>query len=124
MNSRSVLQHSSIHTLVGVAVILLMTPFLAEASQHGKGGGHKMPTFAQVDLDGDGMIVATEFYEARGKHMAERAKAGGKMKNAANAPTFESIDLDNDGKVSTEEFASHQEEMRAKHRSRKDKKPE
>jgi len=122
MNSRSVLRHRSIRTLAGVATVLFFSPLLVEASHHGKSGGHKMPTFAEVDIDGDGIIVAKEFYEARGKHMAERAKAGGKMKNAANAPTFESIDLDDDGKVSSEEFASHQKEMKAKHRCGKGKK--
>ena len=39
--------------------------------------------------------------------MAERAEAGGKMKNAKNAPSFEDLDLDGDGNLSAEEFAEH-----------------
>jgi len=102
--------------IFGVVVMLLMCSTLFAASQHGMGKGHKMPKFDDIDLDGNGAIVAAEFYEARGKRMAERAKAGGKMKNAANAPTFEDIDLDDNGEISPEEFAMHQAEMKEKHR--------
>jgi hypothetical protein len=100
--------------LIAMTILLLFASSAATASHHGKGQHHKMPTFADVDLNGDGTIVASEFYEARAARMAERAKAGGKMKNAANAPTFESIDLDDDGEISAEEFAAHQAEMKAK----------
>lgn len=112
-------------TAAAVVLVALSTSALAShhgaGAHHGKGKEHKMPTFAEVDLDGDGAIVAEEFYEFRGKRMAERAKAGGKMKNAANAPAFESLDLDEDGEVSPEEFAAHQAEMRKKHMDRKEK---
>ncbi|MCP5090861.1 MAG: EF-hand domain-containing protein [Gammaproteobacteria bacterium] len=117
----------SVFLVAAAATMLLAMSTAALASQHGAGAhhgkskGHKMPTFAEVDLDGDGAIIAEEFYEFRGKRMAERAKAGGKMKNAANAPTFESIDLDDNGEVSSEEFATHQAEMRKKHQDRKEK---
>lgn len=100
-------------------ILMLAVSAAANASHHGGGKQHKMPAFADFDLDGDGAIVATEFYEARAARMAERAKAGGKMKNAANAPTFESIDLDEDGKISAEEFATHQAEMKQKKQSKK-----
>lgn len=111
--------------IAGAVVMLLATPALVEASHHcegahhGKGKGHKMPTFADVDVDGNGAIVAEEFYEFRGKRMAERAEAGGKMKNAANAPTFESIDLDDNGEISREEFDTHHAAMRKKHKGGK-----
>lgn len=112
-------------TAVAVMLLAMSTSGLAShhgsEAHHGKGKGHKMPTFADVDLDGDGAIVAEEFYEFRGKRMAERAKAGGKMKNAANAPTFESIDLDDNGEVSAEEFATHQAEMKKRHKGGKPK---
>lgn len=111
----------SYYLIAAAAVLLLSMSTSALASNHCKNKGHKMPTFAEVDLDGDGAIVAEEFYEFRGTRMAERAKAGGKMKNAANAPTFESIDLDADGEVSSEEFATHQAEMRKKHQDSKEK---
>lgn len=100
--------------LIVVTIILLLASTAATASHHGKGKHHKMPSFADLDLNDDGAIVASEFHEARAARMAERAKTGGKMKNAANAPTFESIDLDDDGEISTEEFAAHQEAMMQK----------
>jgi len=82
----------------------------------GRGMGHNMPAFADVDANGDGSIVAEELYAMRARHMAERAKQGGQLRNAGNAPTFEAIDKDGDGKVSPEEFAAHQAEMREQHR--------
>lgn len=100
--------------LIVMAIILLLASTAATASHHGKGKHHKMPAFADFDLNGDGAIVANEFYEARAARMVERAEAGGKMKNAANVPTFESIDLDDDGEISTEEFAAHQQTMMQK----------
>ena len=105
--------------LVVITIVLLLASTAATASHHGKGKHHKMPSFADIDLNGDGAIVASEFYEARAARMAERAKAGGKMKKAANAPTFESIDLDDNGEVSVEEFAAHQAEMRKKMQKQK-----
>jgi hypothetical protein len=96
-----------------VALFLLIVSGAAAAQctpeTAGKTGpGPHMPTFSQFDLDGDGSLLSVEFYEARAMHMAERAKAGGKMKHAGSMPTFEDIDTDADGKVSPEEFATHQ----------------
>ena len=68
---------------------------------------HEMPSFEEVDTNADGSIVADELYAMRAKRMAERAKDGGKLRNAANACAFEEIDTDADGKVSPEEFAAH-----------------
>ena len=81
-----------------------------------RGMGHNMPAFADVDANGDGSIVAEELYAMRARHMAERAKQGGKLRNAGNAPSFEAIDTDGDGKVSPEEFAAHQAQMQEQHR--------
>jgi len=96
-----------------VAAIFIAGAVLATAQDapRGMGQGHKMPEFSDCDLDGNGVIDATEFYEARGKRMAEHAAAGGKMKNVANAPSFEDIDTDGNGEVGPEEFAAHQAEM-------------
>ena len=82
---------------------------LVEAGAQCKPGGDSPapPTFAEFDLDGDGAISSEEYYAARGARMAERAKAGGKMKNAGNMPAFETIDLDGDGSLSQGEFAAH-----------------
>ena len=86
----------------------------AQGGQQGMGKGSNMPMFSDCDLNGDGVIVAEEFYEARSKRMAEQAAKGGKMKNAANAPSFESIDTNDDGEISEEEFNAHKAEMMEK----------
>ena len=104
--------------LLAATIIILLASTAATASHHGEGKHHKMPAFADVDLNGDGAIVASEFHEFRAARMADRAKAGGKMKNAANAPTFESIDLDDDGKISAEEFAANQADMKKKRKKK------
>jgi len=90
----------------------------AQDPQKGKGKGHDMPTFSSIDRDGNGAIVAEEFYQARSRHMAERAAAGGDMKNAANAPTFENLDTNGDGEISEVEFTTHQAEMMQKRQRR------
>ncbi len=80
---------------------------------HGKGKHkrHKPPTFAEVDANSDGFIVAEELYQMHGKRMAARAAEGRKLKNA-RTPDFEKIDQDGDGKLTAEEFAAHQAECR------------
>lgn len=96
----------------GLAIVLFSSAASAEGQHKHKGKGHNMPTFAEIDADEDGVIVADEFYKFRGERMAKRARAGGKMKNAAKAPSFEDIDTDGDGKVSVDEFAVHQADCR------------
>ena len=98
--------------------LLVATIFLAGAvtasaqnAQKGMGNAPDMPMFSDCDLNGDGVIVAEEFYEARGKRMAEQAADGGKMKNAANAPSFETIDADGNGEIDAAEFDAHKAEM-------------
>lgn len=113
-----------LYVIAGLLAMMLAQSAIAEGHHHRMGKGHAMPKFTDVDLDGNGAIVASEFYEARGKHMAERAKARGKMKNAASAPSFEDIDTDDDGEVSPEEFAAHQAGMMQKHRCDTAKKSE
>lgn len=119
MSTAQYLRTMALFFATGVVVILFASSAYVYASHHGTGNGKKMHTFADIDLNEDGAIVAEEFYKARANHMAERAAAGGKMKNAANAPTFESIDSDGDGEISPQEFAAHQGEMRARHRGSK-----
>lgn len=95
--------------LATLAAVILMAGTASTIAQEGPNGkDHKMPTFSEFDLNGDGVIVAKEFYQARSQRMAERAAAGGKMKHAADAPSFEDIDTNDDGDVSPEEFSAHQ----------------
>ena len=96
--------------LILLATCLLVVVFSTSASagHHGHHGkGHKCPSYADIDVNGDEAVTSEEFYAFRGKRMAERAEAGGKMKNAKNAPSFEDLDLDGDGNLSAEEFAEH-----------------
>jgi hypothetical protein len=90
-----------------VCVLLLAGSLAASSSlaQHGPGGGP--PTFEEFDLDGDGGIGEAEFYEARGRRIAERASEGRQMKHLSEAPLFEEIDTDGNGTVDPAEFAGH-----------------
>ena len=95
----------------GLLALALAAP--ADAAHHGcnKGKhGHGKPTFTQVDANDDGSISEQELMEFRGKRMAEKAKEGKQLKNAANAPAFADIDADGDGAISEEEFEVHQSE--------------
>ena len=87
-------------------VVLLSSPALAEGMQ-GKHHEHQCPAYSDIDANADDQVTSEEFYAFRAGRMAERAEAGGKMKNAKNAPSFEDLDLDDDGNLSAEEFAEH-----------------
>ena len=93
-------------------VILLSSPAFAECEHH----KHQMPSYAELDANDDNAVTSEEFYAFRSKRMAERAEAGGKMKNAKNAPAFEDLDLDDDGNLSADEFAEHQSQCPMKHK--------
>lgn len=92
-------------------VVILSSPAFAEGKGAGHKGGHgkhhQCPTYADLDENADDAVTSEEFYAFRAQRMAERAEAGGKMKNAANAPTFEDLDLDGNGTLSADEFAEH-----------------
>lgn len=74
--------------------------------------GKNMPSFADFDLNNDGVITETEFYEARAARIKDHTQEGRKMKNLANAPAFDDIDTDDDGSVSPDEFGAHQARCR------------
>jgi Ca2+-binding EF-hand superfamily protein len=95
---------------------LVLTALVAAPAfaQHGPGAGP--PAFEEFDLDGDGRIVETEFYEARGRRIAERASEGRAMKHLSEAPSFAEIDTDGSGGIEPAEFSRHQ----ADHRSSND----
>ena len=96
--------------ITSVVVVLGANAAFASPPPHGK--GHKMPTFAEVDTNGDGVIVAEELSAMQAKRMAERAREGGKMKHAGKHPGFETIDTDGNGEVTEAEFAAHQAERK------------
>ena len=101
-------------------VIVLSSAAYAECKGECKHHKHQMPSYSELDANEDGAVSSEEFYAFRGKRMAERAEAGGKMKHAENAPTFEELDLDGDGNLSADEFAEHQAHcpmMKGKHKS-------
>ena len=102
--------------IVAAACMFAVTASAEEGEERERGMRHKMPAFEDVDTNADGSIVAEEFYAMQAKRMAERAKEGVKMRNAANRCTFEEIDTDADGKVSPDEFALHHAERRHRHR--------
>lgn len=87
---------------------------------HGKGAGHgkgmkgNMPVFSDFDLDGDGVIIESEFNEGHAKKMSEMAASGHKMKHAGDAPGFSGIDTNGDGEISEQEFSDHQAEHHQK----------
>jgi hypothetical protein len=83
-------------------------PGAAMGGGPGMGMGRGMPVFAELDLNGDGTLTETEFYEARAKRMAERAIQGYPMRNAGKAPAFSAIDTDGNGRVTPDEFAAGQ----------------
>ena len=75
---------------------------------HGKGMKGKMPAFSDFDLDGDGVIIETEFNEGHAKRMSEMAAEGRQMKHVGDAPGFSGIDINGDGGISEQEFSDHQ----------------
>ena len=122
MTTKAIVLKGSATLMAATAMIL---SFAANAgSHHGDHQhkkdmhkGHNAPTFAEVDANADGYIVAEELYQMHGKRMAARVAEGRKLKNAGKGPNFEQIDLDGDGKLTPEEFAAHQAQCRHAKRS-------
>lgn len=104
--------------VMAVMAITVIASAPTSAQNAEKGMGKNMPTFADIDLNGDGQISVSEFTAARSERMAQHAKEGRPMKNLANAPSFDDIDTNDDGGVSPEEFAAHQAEHKAKRSQR------
>jgi hypothetical protein len=98
---------SLILSITGIGALALASTALAEAGEHHMHHKHQMPTYADIDANGDGGVDADEFTAFHAAHMAERVAEGHKMKHAKDAPTFDDLDLDDDGNLSAEEFATH-----------------
>lgn len=109
--------------LLGLCVLSGSAAFAQEtdpvANEKGRGMGHQMPSFAEFDLDSDGVIAEDEFYKARGERIAKRAQEGREMKHLKDAPSFDDLDTDDDGGVSPDEFSAHQAEHMEKMRGAK-----
>ena len=113
------MKRNTLSLLLAIITVAFATTAIAQDSSKGMGKGHKAPEFSDIDANGNGAIESEEFYQFRANRMAERAAAGGNMKNAANAPTFEDIDTNGDGGVSPEEFDAHKAEHKAKKQAAK-----
>jgi len=83
---------------------------MGKGSGKGAGMGRKsnMPSFSEFDMNGDGVILEDELYEARAVRITERVKQGYPMRNITNPSSFEDIDANGDKKVTSEEFAKFQ----------------
>ena len=103
---------------IGTGLMLVLATSVS--AMGGKGMGN-MPTFADFDLDGDGVIVESEFNEGHAKRMSEMAAEGRQMKHVGDAPGFSGIDTNADGEISEEEFATHQAEHHKKMQENKGK---
>ncbi len=75
----------------------------------GAGGpGGNMPTFAEFDLNGDGVLLADEFNQAHAQRISERAQQGYPMRGLSNMLQFPDMDGDGNGQVTPEEFTAAQ----------------
>jgi Ca2+-binding EF-hand superfamily protein len=78
----------------------------------GLGRGRNMPSFADFDVNQDGIMTEDEFIEGRGKRISERAQQGYLMRGLQYARPFSEIDTDGDGQVNPAEFAAAQAQHR------------
>ena len=97
------------HTLTALTLVLATLPVAAQPPGP-MGRGMAMPTFADFDLNGDGVITEQEYVEARNQRVSERASEGRPMRGLSQARDFQDIDLDKDGRVTPDEFAAHQQQ--------------
>ncbi len=72
------------------------------------GMGRNMPSFAEFDLNRDGVLIKDEFIEARGKRISERVKQGYQMRGLSNMQEFSAIDTDGNSLVTKAEFSAAQ----------------
>jgi Ca2+-binding EF-hand superfamily protein len=80
----------------------------------GMSKGRNMASFIKFDLNGDGVILKQEFFDARAARTKVGIKQGYPMRNLANAPSFEDIDSDGNGEILSEEFAQYHVNQRKK----------
>jgi Ca2+-binding EF-hand superfamily protein len=73
----------------------------------GMSKGRNIASFTKFDLNGDGVILKQEFYDARAARKKVGIKQGYPMRTLANAPSFEDVDSDGNGEILSEEFAQY-----------------
>ncbi len=73
----------------------------------GAGGrGGNMPTFAEFDLNGDGVLLEEEFNQAHAQRISERSQQGYPMRGLSNMLKFSDLDADGNGQVTSDEFTA------------------
>lgn len=98
------------HILTAVTLMLVTLSAAAQQPAPPMGRGMGMPTFADFDLNGDGVITEQEFVEARNKRISERASEGRPMRGLSQIKEFKDIDTNHDGRITQEEFNAHQQQ--------------
>jgi len=69
-------------------------------------GRPPQPVLEDFDTNNDNHLTEKEYYDARNKRIANRAKEGRRMKGLANMASFADIDRNEDAKISQDEFSS------------------
>ena len=77
--------------------------------------------FNTYDVNKDGLVSESEFYDTRAAKMTQKAKQGMPMRNAANAPKFSYFDTNKDGKLTKVELLEGQNKRMQKNRGMRQK---
>jgi Ca2+-binding EF-hand superfamily protein len=83
-------------------------PQMGLSDGRGLGTEGTVPSFADLDANGDGSLSASEFNDARANRAVEKSQAGAPLGSLRNAPPFGALDLNSDGRIDPEEFATVQ----------------
>ena len=65
--------------------------------------------FLKADVNKDGILSSTEFYNDQARKMELKMEQGKALKGAATAPHFENVDKNNDGKITFKEYDTFHE---------------
>lgn len=60
--------------------------------------------FEKADINNDGVLTQTEFYNDQARKMEIKVKEGKALKGATTAPQFTAVDKNNNGKVTFKEY--------------------
>ena len=73
--------------------------------------------FSTYDMNKDGFVSETEFYDIRAARISKNINQGRAMRKAGMAPDFESFDSDGDGKLTKVELLEGQNKQMRKNRA-------